>query len=60
MGKFNDVTKQKMIIAMDVKGYEQDGSGLKFINHNDGGKVVTFKNYDELYDFICKNFGGKK
>lgn len=60
MAKFNQSTKHKMIIAMDVNGYEQDGRGLDFINHNDNGKRVSFKDYDELYEFIRKNLGGRK
>lgn len=51
--KFTNSDKQKMIIAMDLRGYEQDGKGLDFIHE---GERHSFKSYDDLFNFICKNF----
>ena len=49
---------QKMVIAMDMKGWEQQGDSLEFYNPSkDQGK--EFKDWEEVYDFILKLYGYK-
>ena len=51
-------TKQKMVIAMDMKGWEQQGDSLEFYNPSkDEGK--EFDNWAEVYDFILELYGYK-
>ena len=51
----SDEIIQKMVMLMDMNGYEQDGSGPNFVNHN-GGRNKVFFNWGEVYDFIKKGF----
>ena len=54
----DEETKQKMVIAMDMKGWEQQGDSLEFYNPSkDQGK--EFKDWEEVYDFILKLYGRK-
>ena len=54
----DEETKQKMVIAMDMKGWEQQGDSLEFYNPSkDQGK--EFKDWEEVYDFILKLYGYK-
>lgn len=49
--KIDAITKQKIIIAMDIAGYEQDGRELEFVNLNNGKREI-FKTWNEVCDFI--------
>ena len=51
----SDEIIQKMVMLMDMNGYEQDGSGPNFVNHN-GGRNKVFFTWGEVYDFIKKGF----
>jgi len=54
----DEETKQKMVIAMDMKGWEQQGDSLEFYNPSkDEGK--EFGNWAEVYDFILELYGYK-
>ena len=54
----SDSDIQKMVIAMDRKGWEQQGDSLEFYNPSkDEGK--EFRDWEELYDFILKLYGYK-
>jgi hypothetical protein len=54
----DEATKQKMVIAMDMKGWEQQGDSLEFYNPSkDEGK--EFDNWAEVYDFILELYGYK-
>ena len=54
----DEETKQKMVIAMDLKGWEQQGESLEFYNPSkDEGR--EFDNWDEVYEFILKLYGYK-
>ena len=49
---------QRIILAMDVSGWEQDGKGKTFINVA-GNKErkkerKTFRNWTEVYNFVLK------
>jgi len=47
-----------MVIAMDMKGWEQQGDSLEFYNPSkDEGK--EFDNWAEVYDFILELYGYK-
>ena len=54
----SDSDIQKMVIAMDRKGWEQQGDSLEFYNPSkDEGK--EFNDWEEVYDFILKLYGYK-
>ena len=54
----SDADIQKMVIAMDMKGWEQQGESLEFYNPSkDEGR--EFDNWDEVYEFILKLYGYK-
>ena len=54
----SDSDIQKMVIAMDTKGWEQQGDSLEFYNPSkDQGK--EFRDWEEVYDFILKLYGYK-
>lgn len=54
----SDSDIQKMVIAMDMKGWEQQGDSLEFYNPSkDQGK--EFKDWEEVYDFILELYGYK-
>jgi len=53
--------KQKVIVAMDVMGWEQDGIGLDFIKVSTG-ENRHFSSFDSLSEFCiaeCKKFLGR-
>ena len=52
----SNVTKQKMIIALDLQGWEQDGKGLKFCKPSTGERK-QFKSWEEVYAFILRIYG---
>jgi hypothetical protein len=55
----SDSDIQKMVIAMDMKGWEQQGDSLEFYNPSkDDGK--EFSDWEEVYDFILKLYGRKR
>ena len=54
----SDSDIQKMVIAMDRKGWEQQGDSLEFYNPSkDEGQ--EFGDWEEVYDFILKIYGYK-
>lgn len=48
-------TIQKLVIIMDMNGYEQDGKGPNFIGFGKN-KKLNFDSWESVYDFVIKNF----
>ena len=48
-------TIEKLVMIMDMNGYEQDGDGPCFIGMG-GKKNKCFMSWGEVYDFVLKNF----
>ena len=46
--------KMKLVIAMDLMGYEQDGKGLTFIKMDDM-KRVKFGSWKKVYTFVVEH-----
>ena len=50
--RISEAMKQKIVMALDVMGWEQDGAGLRFIGHGKGeDSVREFKTWPEACDF---------
>jgi len=47
----NAETKQKIVVALDVLGYEQDGNTLTFVHIGGNGERKTFRNWAAACDF---------
>ena len=47
----NAETKQKIIMALDVLGYEQEGNTLTFVHVAGNGERKMFRNWDAACDF---------
>ena len=47
---------EKMVMLMDMNGYEQDGSGPNFIGVGKGKMNKVFLTWGEVYDFIKNGF----
>ena len=50
--KIDAITREKIVIAMDLYGWEQDGNGPTFVNVKCDGERKTFKNWNEVLDFV--------
>lgn len=49
-------TKQKLVMLMDMEGWEQDGEGLRFLKPSTD-EEREFKDLEELYKFVLKLYG---
>lgn len=49
--KIDAITKQRIVMVLDIFGWEQDGNGLTFINVAGDGTRKTFKNWDDALIF---------
>lgn len=45
------ITKQRIVMVLDIFGWEQDGNGLTFINVAGDGTRKTFKNWNDALIF---------
>jgi hypothetical protein len=54
------ITREQLIMIMDIHGWEQDGKGLTFVNVGGNGERKTFKNLTEVKDFITQIFLARK
>ena len=52
----DEETKQKLVMLMDMEGWEQDGEGLRFIKPSTP-EEREFKDWEELYKFVLKLYG---
>ena len=44
---------QKLVMALDLAGWEQDGKRFRFIKVA-SGEIKTFKNWTEVYNFCLE------
>ena len=42
---------QKIVVCLDIMGWEQDGGGLTFVKPSTGDRK-TFSDWMEAYDFV--------
>ena len=56
MAKFSDSDKQKIVMALDMAGWEQQGDSLEFYNPSED-KGKEFKSWLEAYKFVLKIYG---
>jgi len=54
------ITREQLIMIMDIHGWEQDGRGLSFVNVGGDGSRKTFKSLSELKDFITNLYLARK
>lgn len=47
---------EKMVMLMDMNGYEQDGNGPNFIGVGKGKMNKVFLTWGEVYDFIKNGY----
>ena len=47
---------QKLVMIMDMNGYEQDGDGPTFVNVGGAGETMRFDDWEGVYEFVVKNF----
>lgn len=48
--------EQKIVIAMDMAGWEQGGKKLVFCKPSTG-ETKTFRDWKEVYEFVLKLYG---
>ena len=49
--KIDSITRQAIVMVLDIFGWEQDGKGLTFINVAGDDTRKTFKNWTEAFVF---------
>lgn len=54
--KFSEIEKQKIVMCLDMAGWEQQGDGLLFYNPS-LGKTKKFAMWMDAYDFALKLHG---
>ena len=57
--RFSEGEKQKIIMCLDMAGWEQQGSGLDFYNP-ELGSSKKFSTWYEAYKFVLKLYGKEK
>lgn len=51
--KIDAITRERIVMVLDIFGWEQDGKGPTFINVACDGERKVFKNWQEAMDFAC-------
>jgi hypothetical protein len=49
--KIDAITRERIVMVLDIFGWEQDGKGPTFIHVGGNGERKTFKNWQEAMDF---------
>jgi len=54
--QFTDSEIQKMVMVMDMHGYEQDGDGPSFVHVSGDCDSMDFRSWQAVLEFISRGF----